>query len=242
MSVFDLFKFPRKRPRIVRTGSDSPSLIEYGEEAGLPRVGLYTGPKQEELDRRDEYFRRVFGECDKVYHETIPMIPHIDVHVFPTRHEDVDFFTLVTTGMSDLPMTPSPDHEGAPTRAELLMYVSEPRTRYIEVMRMLAHLPHDLASWFDYAHTVPNGSPPAPLFDEDSKLDTFVFMPPILCSDDELLNSFQIDGEPVRLLWTVPITTSECNLKLEQGYLALMDLFDDNEFSPVLSGDRESFI
>ncbi len=91
-------------------------------------------------------------------------------------------------------------------------------------------------------HAIPNGTPPAPLFDEKSQLNTFICMPPIFSPEDELETGLYIGGSEVRILWIAPITMAECNLIIEKGALALMDLLDDNDFSPVIDGDRDSYI
>jgi len=55
---------------------------------------------------------------------------------------------------------------------------------------------------------------------------------------DELI----LGGEPVHFLWLVPLTTPECNLKLAQGFGALLDLFELNHHPYVYDPNRRSYV
>ena len=88
---------------------------------------------------------------------------------------------------------------------------------------------------------MPNGNPAEPLV-EKGYIDTFFFMPSILTPDNELGERFTIDGEPVNLLWCVPISTAECQLKLDEGSDALYDLFEQHDHPFVYSGQRKSYV
>ena len=134
-------------------------------------------------------------------------------------------YPLVTGGMSDLPMTVPQQANHSPRRVELIFYCTEPREEYIQTLRWLAHFPHDSKSWLGHGHTMPNGDPPEPLWGS-AGLDTVTFMPPIVSKDQTLPDRFQINGDPVHLLWVVPLSTAECNDKLQNGFDAMLDLFD----------------
>jgi hypothetical protein len=67
-------------------------------------------------------------------------------------------------------------------------------------------------------------------------------MPSILQPDSGLGDLLAWRDEAVQLVWCVPITTAECNLKLERGAGALYDLFDQRNHPLVFSGARESYV
>jgi hypothetical protein len=49
-------------------------------------------------------------------------------------------------------------------------------------------------------------------------------------------------GDPVDLLWVVPLTSAECNLKLEKGFPAILDLFERRRHPHVYDPDRKSYV
>lgn len=175
-------------------------------------------------EEHERIFAELFGESDAVLHELLPLMPHIDVYRFSPDGKR-EFFSFVTGGMSDLPMN-APAELGADyRRAELVFYSKENRDDYPELLRRLAHFVHDNRTWLHWGHTMPNGQPPELLFDT-ARLDTLFFMPSIVKPDSTLNDRLKIDAEPVQLIWCVPITIAEFQLKLDDGTDALYDLFD----------------
>jgi hypothetical protein len=67
-------------------------------------------------------------------------------------------------------------------------------------------------------------------------------MPSIVRPDSSLGERLQIESEPVNLIWCVPITAAECELKLKNGTDALYNLFDKNEHPFAFSGNRPSYV
>jgi hypothetical protein len=51
-----------------------------------------------------------------------------------------------------------------------------------------------------------------------------------------------LDGDPVEFLWPIPITQAELELKLNRGYDALMDRFNEVEHPVVLDPRRTSYV
>ena len=137
-----------------------------------------------------------FGEPASVFHEVIPLIPHIDVYTYDRGNKGRTFCTLVTGGMSDLETRLPAGVRNVPRRVELIFYCSEPKQEYLETIRSLAHFPHDNKTWIGSGHTVPNGDPPAPFWGSPV-LDTFLFMPTIVKHDATLPDELNLAGEPV---------------------------------------------
>jgi hypothetical protein len=192
------------------------------------------------VGKRESVYRDLFGESDIVLHEMIPFVPHVDVYRFPPSKMR-PFFTYVTGGMSDLEMNSPPKAGANYRRIELAFYASEDKPEYPELLRRLAHFPHDNRTWIHWGHSMPNGLPPQPVFGT-GPLDCLFFMPSIVKPDSELGAHLQWQGARIELVWCVPITTKECDVKLKLGTDALYDLFDVNEHPFVFSGSRKSYI
>lgn len=238
MAMKDWFK-RRTAPKTIGKTEGGSRILAYGE-APSPQVGFLAESTLGHMQERERVYAELFGESDTVFHELLPRIPHIDIYRFPPN-EQRDFFTYVTGGLSDLPMN-SPDELGARyRRAELVFYASEHRDDYPELLRWLSHFVHDNSTWLHWGHSLPNGQPPSPLFDTEN-LDSLFFIPTIVRPDSTLGEKLRIDDDPVNLVWCVPITTAECQLKLDQGAEALCDLFDANQHSPIFRGNRDSYV
>lgn len=211
------------------------------QEPGAPGGATFGFPEESTLpfveQREAEYVNR-FGPYSQVFHELQPIIPHIDVYVHPP-HDDRDFTTLVTGGMSDNPM-PVPPGPCSP-RAELLLYVIETTEVYVNLLRFLAQLPYKQNIWYSYGSTMTNGQPPRPIFD-GSVLDCYVFMPSIIDTDCDIGKSVVIEGAPLQLLWVVPITSAERQLIMDQGMDAFYGLLNKHNHPLVVDQARKCYV
>jgi len=108
-------------------------------------------------------------------------------------------------------------------------------------MRWLAHFPHNQKTWIGSGHTIPNGNPPEPMWGSKD-LDTILLLETIVQSDAELPRKLDLAGDPVHFLWIVPLTTAECELKLEKGLGAILNLFDKNRHPHVFDPARASYV
>jgi hypothetical protein len=220
MSVFDRF-----RKKTQPETSDAGSIIHRYSDAewSSTPVGLQGESAARFAKAREKVYRRRFGEAKSVSHEVIPLIPHIDVMEYQRPSDEGSVCMLVTSGMSDLAMN-VPAKTEAPRRVELTFYCADPKQEFIDTMRWLAHFPHDQKTWIGAFHTIPNGNPPEPFFGS-TILDTIFLLPPIVKKDKDLQDELILDGDGVRFLWLVPLTTPECNLKLAKGSDAILNLF-----------------
>jgi hypothetical protein len=186
---------------------------------------------------REETYGRYFGDEFTVSHELLPLVPHIDVYTFEPTDER-PFYTLITGGMSDQPQHAP---EGLPVRrVELVLYVEEPKQQYIDVLRWLAHLVHDQQTWFSPGSTMTNGNPPRPIF-EGSELTCYFFSMSPFEPDMNFADELQIDGEPLFVLWVVPLSTAECEY-LRENEDEFYALLDQNEHSVLLDDSRQSYV
>src|SRR5439155_11079655 len=118
---------------------------------------------------------RYVGKVEHVFHEIVSDLVHVDVHLIPPQ-PNREFVTLVTSGMSDRPMTLPPGCD-APAYAELLLclppdwpleqedFKDEAKFWPVRLLKFLARLPHEYDTWLSFGHTVPHGDPPEPFAD-----------------------------------------------------------------------------
>lgn len=198
-------------------------------ESGAGRLALY---------------QRMFGPLAERSPDPEPGAgPAIDVCVFRPGFAGREFYTLATSGMSDAPMAVPAEAAGVPRRAELALYVDLPTPGLVRLVRSLARLPHRTGQWLGPGHTLPNGDPPALLFPEvhGCVLDTVLVLESIVAPEKDLRELLAVDGEPVAMLWPLPISGAECQVKLEQGTSALLALFNAVQLSFVLDPARPSY-
>lgn len=238
--MFDWFSKEKSKAQEVSPGGSV--IHRYSNETWSPGQ---TGPPDELVEQQREarhaVYAKIFGEAPQVSADAESRRPRIDIHEYRRRHANgADVYALVTSGMSDLPMN-VPAKAKAPSRVELVFYCAEPKPEYVETMRWIAHFPHDQKTWVGSAHTIPNGNPPAPFWGSPI-LDTILLMPTIVKRDQELPDQLSIAGQGVDLLWVVPLTKAECDLKLAKGLDAILDLFQQNSHPHVFDPHRPSYV
>jgi len=197
------------------------------------------------LEQISDHIEAHIGPVEMVFHEVLSDTVHIDVHhVAPS--DERPFHTLITSGMSDLPMTTP--HEDVPRYLELLINLPvgwkmsqqdwEDERWYwpIRQLKYLARFPHKLDTFLGYGHTVPNGDPPKPYAD-DTKLMCMLLLPQLSHSDE--FDSLLIDEEKtIQFMSLVPIYQEEMDLKLRKGTDPLLERFEDGEVSDVIDVGR----
>jgi hypothetical protein len=187
-------------------------------------------------------FRQLWGDPATVIREDEPQVPRIDIVVYGPRMDHNGIYqahsTLVTAGMSDLPLTFPPNSNPPFQRAELVMYVTEPNQEHFALLQFLAHYPHDARRYYVYGHTVPNAEP----FFTDSQLSVALLLQSIVRWDAQLPERLRIEGQPVELLWVQPITAQECEFKRQHGIDALLGVFGQHHLPHTLDERRVSLV
>jgi hypothetical protein len=224
----------------------------HRHDAARPRpMGLPDVPP-ECTQQREAFYRAHFGEPQCVLHEVHGMQPHIDVYACaPSEALGRDYYTFVTSGMSDLPMnlTDIPRKQRAGLgRAELLTYVSEADWQAWHLgnfphgwLRWLAEAVHEWETYFAPTHTVPNGGdPPAPLL--PGSLMTTAFFLEAIHEPEEVRHGLRLGDEPVNLLWMALITNAECDYKLQNGAEALIELLEEHSLPQCVDMSRQSYV
>lgn len=198
-----------------------------------------------------QHIEKYVGPISGVFHELISDQVHIDVHVVPP-HSDRPCYSLVTTGMSDLPMVlPDELREHDIPRYMELMINLPPEWKMtksdfkdenwywpIRLLKTLARLPHEYDTWLGLGHTMPNGDPAEP-FADNTALCGAIILPPVTI--DEAFHTLQIDEEKtISFACILPLYEEEMNLKLKRGVEALVEKLSKYEMDDIVDINRKN--
>lgn len=230
--------------------------------APIHRYEPCTGPREMAVgdaalvEALSEHLRRHLpGEEGSVIHEIVSQTVHVDIHVVPPG-ADRPFYTLVTSGLAQRPMTQPPDVTGC-AYAELVAFLppdwpgldgDEPEgerhpfhdeANYwpIRWLKILARFPHDYQTWIWADHTIPNGDPAAP-FAPGTRLCGIMLafchlLPPEF-------STLQVGDRKIFFLALQALHEDEMRYKLEHGAEALHALFDEHNVPLVIDPQRPS--
>jgi hypothetical protein len=204
------------------------------------------------LEEIEEHIARHVGLPTTVAHEILSHIVHIDIHIVePTKEQP--FWTLVTSGMSDLPMT-VPEGAEEYRYAELMLRLPAawdlPRTYEvvgpgsestasswpIDWLRYLARFPHEYGTWLGWGHSVPNGDPPEPL-DPSVAFEGCLLLSPVTVPN-EFLQLKVREEKVINFYAAVPVYRKEMDLKLRKGTEVIEDRFDQNTITEIVDVKR----
>jgi Suppressor of fused protein (SUFU) len=204
----------------------------------------------ETLQAIEDHIEKHVGKIEAVVHELASDLVHIDVHlVEPT--EERRFYTLITSGMSDLPMT-VPDGAEDFRFAELLICLpadwdmpkvhdtmtDEENWWPIGWLKYLARFPHEYDTWLGEGHTIPNGDPPQP-FAGNTQLCCALLTPPLLF-DDEFRSLKINESKAINFYALLPIYKEEMEFKLKRGGEQLYERFDQESINELLDINRKN--
>ena len=190
-----------------------------------------------QMEAIEAHVDKYIGDSPIIFHEIVSDALHIDIlHVPPSA--DQPFHTLLTMGMSAIPMT-VPEGFDEPDRSELLIILPahfavsaeafEDENNYwpIRGLKDLARLPVNFETFLAYFHTVPNGDPPEP-FASRNKFVCWMVVP-VACFDEAFPTLTIKTGLlrrgtfTVRFMQIVPLYKEEMECHLEHGPEALLD-------------------
>ncbi len=218
----------------------SPILVHSREKDFTPAQG------ESHIEAISAHIERHLGPISGVFHEIISDLVHIDVHVVPAS-EPFPYLRLVTSGMSDLPMTLP---EGAPGPAYMELMVTLPadwpisgdafedERNYwpVRLLKTLARLPHEYDTWLGFGHTIPNGHPAEP-YAPGVGFDGAIVLPPVTAPED--FGTLQLDdGRRITFMTIVALYPEEMDLKLKKDAEALLDRFDAKNIQDVIVPGR----
>lgn len=208
------------------------------------------GQRPEVAEAIDAHLGTHFGPVSFVWHELASHLVGVHVYVIgPTAERP--YQTLVTSGMSERPMT-VPEGSGISPYAELVLCLPAdwPLTQEalrddatgwpVRVLKQVARLPHEYGTWIGEWHSVPNGDPAEPY--ADGTPFAGVVVTPMLNVPPEARTITVPGGTEINLLALVPLHPAEVRLKVTEGTNALVAALDRGRVSELLDPDRPSLV
>jgi hypothetical protein len=221
----------------------------YRHTAGKQDLRFANGD-EEAIKRITDHVEKHIGNIEFVFHEIVSDLVHLDILlVSPTKERN--YYTLVTCGMSHLPMTVP---EGADNfkYAELLIclptnwQVSEEAFKQeanywpVRLLKQLARLPHEYHTWLYLAHTIPNGELAQP-YANNTKLSGVMLSTPSIVEDAKQFFSLNSpDGKVTHFFSLTPLYSEEMDYKLKQGADALLLKLNKARVNELLNLNRKN--
>ena len=175
---------------------------------------------------------------NKFWDEEDAEAPPISICVYKKEDTGLQYDVALTAGMSWRPMNFGEEFKGDRWSTELIQYFQTIEGEDVDWLLWLSCLPYWDKFALGYGHTV---SYTEPLYNE-SILSNFLFLNTLIKNDQEIFSGFQVAPYPVDLLWVVPITSAEYELKISEGLDPIFDLFDANQHPILLDKTRRSYI
>lgn len=203
---------------------------------------------EETIDAITAHVEEHIGEIDQVWHEMISDLVHIDVHQIPPS-DDRPFWTLVTSGMSDKPMT-VPEGAEDYQYAELMICLPpdwklgqkefEDENNYwpIRLLKVLARLPHEYETWLGPGHTVPNGGEEPVPYSDNNQFVCALVLSPCLILPSEVAELQLPDGRTINFYAVWPLYQEEVDVKLSKGLDGLIGCFEKYQVTELIDINR----
>jgi hypothetical protein len=188
------------------------------------------------------------GKISTIYPETETNsdLPPIDLYLIaPTRRRP--YYTLITAGMSSLPLHTPPDSSEA-QYAELIMCLpaewsfspdalqDEANAWPLRWLKAVAQLPHSTKSWLGWGHTLVSSEGLA-LVAPNTLFSALLLLSPVLPSED--FQELYINEQKTINFWSlIPLYAEEMNYKLDYGLERLVTRFDEQCISELLDPNR----
>ncbi len=195
----------------------------------------------------DQHIERHIGPVAGVLHELGSDLVHIDVHQVPPT-DNRPFWTLVTSGMSDRPMT-VPEGAEAYEFAELMMclppdwpmsqesFGDEQNYWPIRLLKILARLPQEYDTWLGPGHTVPNSGEDDVPYADGTGFTCALLLPPMLVVPSDF-SRVELDDRVINFHAVWPMFPSEVEYKLTHGLESLLDRFEKHQVTELVEIDR----
>lgn len=208
------------------------------------------GQRQEVADAIERHIAVHFGPVAFVLHELASHLIGAHVYVVEPSAER-PYQTLVTSGMSERPMTVPPG-SGISPYAELMLCLptdwpmtqaalQDERTGWpVRLLKQVARFPHEYGTWIGEWHSLPNGDPAVPY--APGTPFAGVVVTPALDVSPEARTIEVADGTRINLLALVPLHADEVALKVSQGTNALIAVLDRGRVSELLDPTRASLV
>lgn len=235
-------------PPPPETSESGSPILRHAERAKPFEPAIGDG---EHIDSITEHIERHIGAVTMCFHEIVSDLVHIDVHHVPPE-PGRDFHTLITTGMSEKPMTVP---EGAEDFqfAELVLclpaewkltrddFADEANYWPIRLLKTLARLPHEYDTWLGPGHSIPNGGEQPEPYAKSTRFCCAMIVPAIRFGKD-FLRLETPDERAINFYSVWPLLADETEFKLKQGYDELLDRLLSRDVTDVIDVQRQSAV
>ncbi|WP_288429320.1 suppressor of fused domain protein [uncultured Agrobacterium sp.] len=149
-------------------------------------------------------------------------------------------YVLLTNGMSDRKMRLANDaaQRDVEARAELMWYVREPTPEIVANLRWLAQFPFIDDTYVAFGHRIP--MPGAPL--SDCPFKTFLFLTPIIRTDQQLSDALRVEKDKVDILTVNLISDAEYAFIKRDGLDGFLDILDERDYPVIFDPARRSYL
>lgn len=195
------------------------------------------------------HVEKYIGPIEGVFQEIVSDQISIDIIVAaPTSVRN--FYTLVTYGMSEMPMT-VPEGAEDYRYAELMIclpptwkisdeaFQDERNYWPIRALKTLAKFPHEYHTWLYLGHTLANGNPVQP-YSEDVKFQGMLLSLPDVEDKREFFNLFISTEKVIHFFSLIPIYQEEMDYKLKNSMEALFEKLQKVGTDDVVNLNRKN--
>ena len=192
-----------------------------------------------------DHIEKHVGPIKSVFHEIVSDKVHIDVH-WVESSEDLPFNVLITSGMSDRPMTVPEGLEDfrfaelcilLPPDWPLDMDSFENEDHYwpIRSLKENAKFPHEYDTYFCMGHSI--GAEESGPLSPNCPFGGFLIFVPVSLADE--FQTLQLEnGDTVHFYCLIPLYAEELTVKTDQGLDELLDLLEEHDISDVVDIHR----
>jgi hypothetical protein len=196
-----------------------------------------------DMEMIQNHIEKNIGKIAKVFHELISEKVHIDICLVEPAIVR-KYYTLVTMGMSTLPMN-NPQQEYAYMELYLCLppnwklddesIKKEENYWPIRLLKSLARFPYDYNDYLFYGHSMPNGDPSQPYAYNTKLSNVIIFKPQIISSDFALLKE---TDKTIFFLPIIPLYEEEMQFKLQTNLSTLSKLLGKYGITELLEYNR----
>ncbi|MEO0468054.1 MAG: suppressor of fused domain protein [Bacteroidota bacterium] len=217
----------------------------YRHEADEEREAMLPPAEVKALEEITDHIEAHIGPVEMVFHEMVSDRIHVDIH-WVKPGPDRPFHSLITSGMSDLPME-VPKGLEALRFAEVSIclppdwpmsqeaFQNEANYWPIRMLKVIARFPHEYNTWLGFGHTIPYGNPPM-AFADNTKMNTILLMPTIVFG--EAFHQLTLAERSIHFYSLIPLYQEEVEKKMQKGVESLFDGFDQYGVTDILAVNR----
>ncbi|WP_339172811.1 suppressor of fused domain protein [Paenibacillus sp. FSL H7-0943] len=195
------------------------------------------------------HIEKYIGVIDNVFKEIISGVLSIDILILDPTPER-NFYTLITSGMSELPMT-VPEGAEEYQYAELMIclpptwklsdeaFKDERNYWPIRALKTMARFPHEYNTWLYMGHTLVNGNPAQPYSEDTGFQGMFVWVPDV--KDKAGFFNLEMTREKVVHFYTlIPLYGEELDYKIKHSEEELLHKLNKIGVTDVLDPSRKN--